>query len=1503
MLPKIPIHLSPPPAVACRVSDTHSECSLFSNHRKKTIFFILSFLIFSFLFTSCDFWNEPVHDYFEKWTSEVSIAKFEVYDAGSYTDKDGNLCIGSEASATLTLYMINPYHYNYAVEYLDKIPAYQDDAAVQITADPNDTTILHLNYPVTFLQEHDAGSEIGSTISLEHPINGTSSDFTFTLKCNSKPPVTDAALMTQTEGDTQTYVLAFYEPENCSTIHRDIVSVTINGTVYPLTVAGDGTMIFEDSKFTRTRPASLALINRKFNHSNKAVYFLTGEQIIEGNKVYTIGFTDSAGLNSFAAVDASLPRISVPTVTDSSGAPLSVDEQTTIKLPEGESSINVKIKVPTTDEIDETLEGNGDTTIKWEIYKGNVKVEPQEGETNSSPSDKEISLGKGDYTLSVWACRAGYKDSEKVNYKIRVMSNHIYVKGTGEGGGDDINGDGTKDSPYATILKAAEDIYLYNLPSEQYTIHILGTVTGSQNILSTIDSKAQKIYLKGEEDVALDGENTAAPLKVFTTVPVEITNLKIQNGKADEGGGLCILTGSNVTLGSGVEICNNEATNNGGGVFVGGGILTIKDGCSINKNKANKGGGIYKTLGGYVKIDGGIIGGNSTDRGNTANSGGGIYIDNGTVYFNGGTIENNKAASMGGGVYNKSTLTVEGGILKGNSVTDSTGKGGGIYAVNNINISGSPDFNAGSSSEKNNDVYLTNGKYINITGAVTSSSVAKITPSVWKRGTQVLSTSAVLNKFGLTKDDWSIVEDQAKGKIDAPLYVREDGDDTNNTGTQTSPYKTIKKASEELWSSTKDFTINIVGEVKGAQEITSGITSSKAKSIKIVGNGSSSKLNAQGSSANRKTTLSIGTGVPVTITDLEITGGYNTNGGGLYIGSYAAVNLGSGVKITGNQAVQNGYSGGKGGGVYVAANGKLALYDSALIGKSAMSVASDYSNGNKAVNGGGIYNIGTVYLGYKFDNASVATPQNLTGGIKQNYAGTSGGGIHNKGTLYMQSGTISYNASNTDSSTRGFGGGIFIDSSSTYSMSGGTISDNTAYYGGGIAISTEVTDITLQGGSITTNTATGEGGAVYTANTFTLKDSISIPCTGTKNQNDICLAPVSITASVQILSDTLSGEGNIWLCGNNKFYTDNYAALTGSTNNIGKNFTKFFVIGQPSQDWTVDYSGKLKKAKIITASNIDSLSLTSGFVYNFVMSSDIDAESFNKFIRKVYSTYDGNITIGEGSVLDLSRLPPSITSLNWYGQVGDISGDYLQNNISTIIWPSKTPSLHIFWTMQYALGNLKEFIVPLDSEYYSSQDGVLYNKDKTELIRYPPNKSNVSFTIPSTVQRIARYAFYEAKNLRSVSIPSSVTHIEQLAFSNSALTSVNIPGTVQELDSTFINCTSLETVILNTGLKYIGTEYQAEVFENCTALKSINIPNTVERIGRASFSGCINSTLTISVPSSVKFLGENVFQDCSALDLNNMTKNGWKKANGEEVSYSDLNINFFKDGSVKITRD
>jgi hypothetical protein len=130
----------------------------------------------------------------------------------------------------------------------------------------------------------------------------------------------------------------------------------------------------------------------------------------------------------------------------------------------------------------------------------------------------------------------------------------------------------------------------------------------------------------------------------------------------------------------------------------------------------------------------------------------------------------------------------------------------------------------------------------------------------------------------------------------------------------------------------------------------------------------------------------------------------------------------------------------------------------------------------------------------------------------------------------------------------------------------------------------------------------------------------------------------------------------------------------------------------------------------------------------------------------------------------------------------------------------------------YDCPNLAAISVNATNAFFSSTNGVLFNKNKTQLIQYPIAVAG-SYTVPGTVQDIGAGAFGDAFGLTSVVIPNSCTNIEQFAF---------------------YGCRNLSGVSLGGGLKIIGFS----AFFYCISLDNLAFPASLTSLGQYSFGAC-----------------------------------------------------------------
>ncbi len=158
----------------------------------------------------------------------------------------------------------------------------------------------------------------------------------------------------------------------------------------------------------------------------------------------------------------------------------------------------------------------------------------------------------------------------------------------------------------------------------------------------------------------------------------------------------------------------------------------------------------------------------------------------------------------------------------------------------------------------------------------------------------------------------------------------------------------------------------------------------------------------------------------------------------------------------------------------------------------------------------------------------------------------------------------------------------------------------------------------------------------------------------------------------------------------------------------------------------------------------------------------------------------------------------------------------------------------------YYCRSLTSINVSNNSKNYSSIDGVLFNKDKTQIISYSAGKKETSYIIPDSVTSIADYAFDNCTRLTSITIPEGVTIIGSSAFDNCIrLTSIAIPNGVTSIAyGAFNECRSLTNITIPDSVTYIG----AIAFYGCSSLTSITIPDSVTSVDKYAFVDCIGLT-------------------------------------------------------------
>jgi len=177
--------------------------------------------------------------------------------------------------------------------------------------------------------------------------------------------------------------------------------------------------------------------------------------------------------------------------------------------------------------------------------------------------------------------------------------------------------------------------------------------------------------------------------------------------------------------------------------------------------------------------------------------------------------------------------------------------------------------------------------------------------------------------------------------------------------------------------------------------------------------------------------------------------------------------------------------------------------------------------------------------------------------------------------------------------------------------------------------------------------------------------------------------------------------------------------------------------------------------------------------------------------------------------------------------------------------------------------SLKKVKISGDNAYYCDEDGVVFSKDKTELIFYPPERKGKTYTVPKKVKKIGEYAFLNNSRLNKVELYRGLETIEFASFKRcKSLKEISIPKGVKKIDIyAFRGCRNLTTVKIKKGIEKIDIG----VFQNCVSLKNIKLSSTIKEIEMEAFYNC-KRLKNIKIPDSVNFISQGAFAECRKLE-------------------------------------
>ena len=225
--------------------------------------------------------------------------------------------------------------------------------------------------------------------------------------------------------------------------------------------------------------------------------------------------------------------------------------------------------------------------------------------------------------------------------------------------------------------------------------------------------------------------------------------------------------------------------------------------------------------------------------------------------------------------------------------------------------------------------------------------------------------------------------------------------------------------------------------------------------------------------------------------------------------------------------------------------------------------------------------------------------------------------------------------------------------------------------------------------------------------------------------------------------------------------------------------------------------------------------------------------------------------------------------------------------------------------------SLTSITVDEENPYFMVDDGVLYSKDKRELLYCPKNFSGIyrvaeevkrisksafrncnqltEIVLPEGLEVIGDTAFYGCTQLKRISLPKSVSQIGAYAYKGCPLQGTLDLMNIKDIgEGAFEGCTGLTSVVLPENLLRI----EASLFQGCTGLTVVNIPQCVTTIGTSAFASC-SRLQSVAIPDEVERIEDYAFKGCSNmkhLAIGNSVKKIGVEAFGECRRLKSLSI-------------
>ena len=299
---------------------------------------------------------------------------------------------------------------------------------------------------------------------------------------------------------------------------------------------------------------------------------------------------------------------------------------------------------------------------------------------------------------------------------------------------------------------------------------------------------------------------------------------------------------------------------------------------------------------------------------------------------------------------------------------------------------------------------------------------------------------------------------------------------------------------------------------------------------------------------------------------------------------------------------------------------------------------------------------------------------------------------------------------------------------------------------------------------------------------------------------------------------------------------------------------------------------------------------------------------------QVFEVPDTIVTIANKAFSNCNKLEKIIITSK-SSDVGE--GAFLNTKIKEIVLSDTVESISDKYFDD--LETLEKITVGEKNKNYTVENDILYNKDKTELIKCPCNKEAQVLEIPDSVVTIGNNAFLSCDKLEKLVISNKSSNVAEDSFLNTEIKEIVLSDTVESIaDKYFANLETLEKITVDENnqnyisidgsfynkdktklIKYLNesqnenaviektvTSLGQYAFTYCKYIKNVNLPDGIKEIGDETFSNC-TSLETINLPDSITKIGNKAFYECPLKQLvlpKNLQHIGYNVATSQSIT-------------------